>query len=92
MIEAGIKTEEYREISDHWIARLIETKMQVIGDGFKKYDIVKFRNGYQPNSPSLKVEHVSTHIGYGKPEWGAVPGQKYFVIKLGKPCDKKKQK
>jgi len=86
MIASGIKTEEYREISDHWIARLIETKVKVVGEGFKKYDVIKFTNGYAANAPSLTVEHISTHIGLGRIGWGADLGKKYFVIKLGEIC------
>ena len=33
----------------------------------------------------LKLEHKGIEIREGKPEWGAEPGKKYFVIKHGQP-------
>jgi len=84
MILSGEKKEEYREISDHWITRLIDTKTQpTVGDGFKNFHVVKFKNGYARNSPSATVQFLSVHIGFGNQAWGATPGQKYFVITLG---------
>jgi hypothetical protein len=51
---------------------------------FKKFDQVFARNGYTPKkNPSWLREWKGTSIGEGKPEWGAEPGKKYFVIKLG---------
>jgi hypothetical protein len=50
----------------------------------KKYDQVEFINGYGKNAPRLLVECLGIEIGCGKKEWGAVEGEKYFVIKLGK--------
>lgn len=51
--------------------------------GFKPFDFVEFKNGYSKNAPRIKVECLGIEIKEGKPEWGAVAGQKYFTIKLG---------
>lgn len=32
----------------------------------------------------LKLEHKGIEIDYGKQEWGAEPGKRYFIIKHGK--------
>lgn len=50
---------------------------------FEKFDIVRFRNGYQKDSPTFDIEFKGIEIKTGNPEWGAVPGMEYFVIKLG---------
>jgi hypothetical protein len=75
MIDAGIKTEEYRELKDYWITRLHN----------RDYDEVQFRHGYKTNAPTMrfKVLGFSAYIGTGNPEWGAKVGIEYFVIKLG---------
>lgn len=51
---------------------------------FRKYDIVKFRNGYRKDSPTIQLEYNGFTVSTGNPEWGAEPGKEYFVIKLGK--------
>ena len=78
MIKSGEKKEEYREITKHWCSRLVN------GMGYRKYDIVRFRNGYGKNVPQMDVECLGIHGGGGKPEWGAEEGKAYFVIHLGK--------
>jgi len=47
------------------------------------YDAVRFHRG-QGGKTKMLVECNGIHIGHGKPEWGAVPGETYFVIELGK--------
>jgi hypothetical protein len=47
------------------------------------YDAVRFHRG-QGGKTKMLVECNGIHIGQGKPEWGAVPGETYFVIELGK--------
>ena len=51
--------------------------------GFKPFDFVEFTSGYSKNAPKIKVECKGIEINTGMSEWGAVNGQKYFVIKLG---------
>ena len=75
MIASGEKTEEYRERNPYWHKRLN-----------KSYDTVTFTNGYpkrDDTSRRITFKIEALFVGYGKPEWGAEEGQKYFVIKLG---------
>lgn len=78
MIDAGIKLEEYRELSHHWFTRLSE------GSG-NTYDAIRFYNGWihSPKLPNITVKCRGIQIGKDKKEWGAVPGKEYFVISLG---------
>lgn len=80
LIKAGIKKEEYREITKYWERRLC----------FFPYDkkqprdfiTVCFHKGY--TKEKILIECNGIEIREGRPEWGAVPGKKYFVIKIGK--------
>lgn len=40
-----------------------------------------FRNGYSKNSPELLAK-CSLSVGTGRPEWGAEPGQRYFILTI----------
>lgn len=52
---------------------------------FKSWDVILFANGgHFGNVPKKTFEFKGIEIREGKPEWGAEPGKKYFVIKLGK--------
>lgn len=96
MIASGEKKEEYREIKPHWIQRLtwheyhdwsaedlIRAYEANPNDICRKdYDVAALKNGYGASSPILYIEPEQITIGEGKPEWGAEPGKKYFVIKL----------
>lgn len=86
LIEKGIKTEEYREIKPFWIKRLMRYYLHHGNtcewvEDFEIFDAVKFSYGYTKRTMTFKCEGIS--IGEGKPEWGAVEGQKYVVIKIG---------
>jgi len=89
LILAGVKKEEYREIKFYWAWRLtIDKGCEFNGKekpkaNLKEYDLVEFINGYSKTSPRVTVECKGLEIETGKPEWGAVPNQYYFVIKLG---------
>ena len=43
--------------------------------------IIRLRNGYSASSPSFDVICV-LKIGEGKAEWGATPGEKYYVLEI----------
>ena len=47
----GTKTIEYREYKKYWIDRLQEK----VGS-FKKFDVIHFKNGYNPDAPFMVVE------------------------------------
>lgn len=91
MILSGEKKEEYREIKpyydsrlksfipDIWNMKFINTKY---GQAWTECaDEIIFRNGYSKNSPKIKCK-VKVKKGYGKPEWGATPGELYYVLKI----------
>jgi len=50
---------------------------------FIEFDAVIFRNGYSGGAPLMSFRNPTISIDTGIPEWGAEPGKKYFVIKLG---------
>ncbi len=66
-IAIGEKVEEYRTQSAHWQKRL---------EG-KQYDEIHFRNGYNKDAPTMRVECLGITTG----EW---EGQPCYVLKLGK--------
>ena len=49
----GTKTIEYRDKTDYWKKRI---------EG-KEYDIIKFRNGYAKDAPTMLVEYKGYNIG-----------------------------
>ena len=78
MIEAGEKTEEYREIKPYWAHRLIEGHNQgmwVSGESyFKPYTHVLFINGYRKDSPRIEKEIESITIGKPKKAYAPTSG------------------
>ena len=66
-IAEGTKTIEYRDKTDYW-KRRIENK---------EYDIIKFRNGYAKNAPTMLVEYGGYEVG-----WNGFSEE--YQIKLGK--------
>lgn len=91
MTDSGDKPDEYREITDYWVARLCkETPTSVCdlihndkGYDFKKFDHVFARNGYNPKNRSWLRKWSKTSVGFGEEKWGAEVGKRYFIIKLG---------
>ena len=49
----GTKTTEYRDKTDYWKKRI---------EG-REYDIIKFRNGYTKDAPTMLVEYKGYNIG-----------------------------
>jgi len=74
MILSGKKKEEYREIKSYWQKRLID----------KKYDVIKFRNGYSKTAPSFVIEYLGVCGGLGLVRWGAPENKQVYILKLGK--------
>ena len=91
MIASGEKKEEYREIKRYWMARLLTPRKEIDPDkwlwaiGFYAgtFTHVQFRNGYSKQSPTMLFKADGVGVFYGLEKWGAEPGKKYFVIKLG---------
>lgn len=76
-IHSGEKTEEYRELKNYWAKRLIS----------KRYNAIKFVNGFGSDRPWMIIEYKQLGIGMGKKEWGAPDNEQVFVLTLGKIID-----
>ena len=50
---------------------------------FRDFDKVTFHLGYSKDRPSMTFAIKEIVCDEGKEEWGALPGETYFVIKLG---------
>lgn len=91
MIASGEKKEEYREIKGYWQQRLMHFDWVSINNispfkkytDYKKFDIVRFKNGYTKDAPTMEVEFKGIHAGLGNIDCGAPTLQDVFVIKLG---------
>lgn len=86
MIASGEKKEEYREVKEYWIKRLMEEpeKFGRRDDKFKKFESVMLKNGYAVDAPEMEFEVKKIERGRGRHKWGAGKGGIYFVISLGK--------
>jgi len=70
----------------HEFHNLTPEEIISIGDRAVKklfFDAVNARNGYAKNCPEWLRKCMTITIDFGREEWGAEPGKKYFVIKLG---------
>ena len=76
MIVAGEKKEEYREIKPYWTARL--------RNYFKsgKPRTVRLRAGYDAVKSRSADVLCTMSVGTGRPEWGAIPGKKFYVLHI----------
>jgi len=99
MTKSGEKKEDYREITPYWIARLCHKLPYSVVDGgdfrdthtnqqykFKEFTHNVLILGYPSNCDKdrrLELPHAGIEIREGNPDWGAVPGKLYFVIKHG---------
>ncbi len=92
MILSGEKKEEYREIKPYYTTRFKNVGMHPDPLGIDEFHIlhkpeefrqteVIFRNGYSSDSPSF-IAKVYLTTDYGKTEWGAEPGVKYYCLKI----------
>ena len=53
-----------------------------IGELVPLHDKVTFHHGYAKDRPSMRWNIDGIEIRGGRTEWGAVKGERYFVIKL----------
>jgi hypothetical protein len=96
MIKSRQKNVEYRAFKRYWILRLIKNYKRV-PNRFGKFEIVipesiiyndfdyiYFKNGYSFESPTLLVECNRIDLGIGRAMFGAVKGEIYFRIFLGR--------
>ncbi len=85
MILSGEKKEEYRATSVYWMTRFCKYFPMHPHSCFPTGGVaewVEFRNGYRKDSPSFCALCELVDVREGKPEWGAEPGKKYYVLKI----------
>ena len=97
MILSGEKKEEYRERKPYWEKRFKNyfgwayglTSANTWGWQFPPHrkDII-FRNGYGKDAPEFTAE-VTICERNGNPDWGAVPGEVYYVLQVYRISNKK---
>lgn len=80
MILSSEKKEEYREIKPYYTKRFQNLWQGSLIGGEAERDIL-FRNGYSKDSPSF-VATCKLYTGTGKPEWGADPGKRYYILTI----------
>lgn len=85
MILSGEKKEEYREIKPYWATRFENLAYNKSVDDM----CIRFTNGYGSHRPSLDIELNMFSAGKGKEEWGAINGNEYYILKLGKILEKR---
>lgn len=93
MIASGEKKEEYRDLNHYWAMRL--TLLRHWHPSFTASDLlprefnqIVFANGgHFGDVPKIRLKCTGIEVCEGRPEWGAEPGKKYFVIKLGERLD-----
>jgi len=87
MIASGEKTEEYRELKPYWGQRFCshwcKAEKVKCDPPFKRFDVIRFQNGYAKDAPTFDIELKEIEINIGIEKWGAVPHVRYFVLKLG---------
>ena len=94
MTKSGIKTEDYRELNEYWVRRLMENVKMPDGsvsfikglEQFKKFTTNTMTLGYPKSGDTERIiqyEHAGIEIRTGNPDWGAEPDKLYFVIKHG---------
>lgn len=105
MILSGEKKEEYREIKPYYDTRFANEfeytglrgepwidgmHQAIMENGSIQFIKVMFRNGYSRKSPSF-VAYCGLTIREGKPEWGAEPGEEYYVLKIHEIREEKRE-
>jgi hypothetical protein len=86
--------EFYNIKTDQGVINLFSNPLLCSSIAFKPFTTTTVTSGYPRESDSdriLKLAHKGIEVRTGNPEWGAVPGQLYFVIKHGDVLDKKQK-
>lgn len=82
MIRSGEKKEEYRPIS----SAKAEAAVRRAGEEGYPFSEIVLRAEDDPLSPAIMISGKIT-IGSGRPEWGAVPGEEYYILHIEKVED-----
>lgn len=84
MIKRGLKFEEYRAIKPFWDRIFNTGKIKIKGKFYDPKDVlICFSNGYNSGRPQMIYSCNGLRTGTGREEWGAEPGEKYYVLSLG---------
>lgn len=85
-IYRGEKKEEYRAYSPFWISRLLVLDEEKNEYFPREYDTILFRNGYNPDSPTMEVEYKGLFVDSfaDVPEDAPEEERLGFAIQLGK--------
>ena len=94
MIRSGQKKEEYRSLSPYYAARfkrflgwkLIPASQDQVERALRARGSVPFKDiilraGYSAFAPATMISGYIT-ISTGRPEWGAVEGEEYYVLHI----------
>ncbi|WP_051621299.1 hypothetical protein [Leeuwenhoekiella sp. MAR_2009_132] len=73
----------YNVHTDLGVKNLFSNPLLAKSIAFKPIDTITFSNGYAKDRPQFVIELKGIEIREGKPEWGAEPRKKYFVLKTG---------
>jgi len=88
MILSGEKKEEYREIKPYF-EKMFKPKGHIhIKNTWYPFSMVKiiFSNGYRKDRRQMEASITGMRFqSEGNPTWGAVQGQKYFVLEQLSP-------
>lgn len=83
-IRSGRKKEEYREIKPYYTSKLVKEfpfTMMLRIPKHEEIRPVQFKVGVSPKAPKL-LANCSLTMDGGQEEWGAVPGEWYYVLKI----------
>lgn len=94
MILSGEKKEEYREVKEYYDSRFMNTfgaiwvgnellQGENVPEELRKEPIqqIAFRNGYGNDKPTITCL-CSLSVGTGRKEWGAEPGEVYYILEI----------
>ena len=91
------KLEEYREINDYWMKRLIKNGpkdgikkgfMAVGSEQWREFSEIHFALAYPKREDKEKwiiiKGPIKIFVGFGRTDWGAEPCKDYFIISWNK--------
>ena len=92
LILCGIKKEEYREVNSYYEKRFRNIGLlDSAGMPTPMEATIILRNGYSKASPTIMVD-VTMGYGEGCLEWGAEPGDRYYILKIERIHNQKEER